>query len=202
MRKRYRNQHFVLLASTVAASCAAMQGCGTHGDQDRSESTVQTSQALNAGAADAGFAVVPGDPVPCAAWSDSVISNTGSITINAASVIDSYQSNLGAYGGSNVGSNGAIQAATTITNNGGVVKAVERPNTPAGLAVVPVPSGAVNLPLGSTSPGSLNINTAADSITLPPGNYVGSNINVNSPGSIKISPAGHVRIWVTGNLNL
>ncbi len=116
-------------------------------------------------------------------------------------LVDSYQSSVGAYGGSNVGSAAVVQAATTISNNGGVVRGTLRPNTPAGLAVVPVPAGARNLPLGSTTPGSLNINNAAQSITLAPGNYVAANINVNAPGAIRIAPAGEVRIWVTGSLN-
>jgi len=67
---------------------------------------------------------------------------------------------------------------------------------------VPVPAGARNLPIGSSTPGSLNINTAAQSITLAPGNYVAANITVNAPGAIRIAPAGEVRIWVTGTLSL
>ena len=142
------------------------------------------------------------DPVPCAARAATVVANTSNVIIGAGTLVDSYQSSLGAYGGSNVGSAAVVQAATTISNNGGVVRGTLRPNTPAGLAVVPVPSGARNLPLGSTTPGSLNISNAAQSITLAPGNYVAANINVNAPGAIRIAPAGEVRIWVTGTLNL
>jgi hypothetical protein len=57
------------------------------------------------------------------------------------------------------------------------------------LGVVPVPAGATNLPLGSTSPGNL-IYGVSDSVTLAPGVYVAANINVNYPGSISIFAAG------------
>lgn len=176
----------------LVSAWAGLEACSPSGQQG--EITGQTSQAVT----DAGSS----DPVPCAAWSYSAVANTGNIMINSPTLIDSYQSSGGAYGGGNVGSSGIVQAATTITNNGGLIHAVQRPNTPSGFSVVPVPAGAINLPLGSSTPGSLNINIAADSITLAPGDYVASNINVNFPGAITISPAGPVRIWVTGNLNL
>jgi len=147
-------------------------------------------------------AVTVADPVPCAAWSNAVVANTSNVSIGAGTLVDSYQSSLGAYGGSNVGSAAIIQSATTITNNGGVIKGTQKKNTPGGFAVVPVPAGAKNLPLGASSPGSLNISTAAQSITLAPGNYVAANVNVGAPGAINVSPAGQVRIWVTGSLNL
>jgi hypothetical protein len=144
----------------------------------------------------------PADPVPCAAWADAIIANTSNVVVSANTLVDSYRSSAGAYGGANVGSAAVVQAATTITNNGGVIHGTLKPHAPAGLAVVPVPSGAKNLPLGAATPGSLNINTAAQSITLAPGNYVAANINVSAPGAIKVAPAGQVRIWVTGSLNL
>src|SRR6188768_1726124 len=147
-------------------------------------------------------AVIAADPVPCAAWADTVVANTSSVSIGAATRVDSYRSSQGAYGGSNVGSAAIIQAATTITNNGGVIRGTQKPRSPAGFAVVPVPAGATNLPLGASSPGSLNISSAAQSITLAPGNYVATNVNVSAPGSITVSPPGPVRIWVTGSLNL
>jgi hypothetical protein len=70
------------------------------------------------------------------------------------------------------------EAAGSIVVNGGTIRGTKAPNSSAGLAVVPVPANATPLPLGSTSPGSLNINTASDSITLAPGNYVVANLNV------------------------
>ena len=172
----------VILVAAVGLNCAL---------PDYEESTETIHAALTAT-----------DPVPCAARSATVIANTSNVVIGGGALVDSYQSSLGPYGGSNVGSAAVVQAATTISNNGGVVRGTLRPNTPAGLAVVPVPAGARNLPLGSTTPGSLNINTAAQSITLAPGNYVAANITVNAPGAIRIAPAGAVRIWVTGSLNL
>jgi hypothetical protein len=142
------------------------------------------------------------DPVPCSAWSDAVVANTSNVVVGAGTLVDSYQSSLGAYGGSNVGSAAIVQAATTITNNGGVIHGTLKQHAPAGFAVVPVPAGARNLPLGSSAPGTLSIGTAAQSITLAPGNYVAANVNVSAPGAINVSPAGEVRIWVTGSLNL
>ena len=117
-------------------------------------------------------------------------------------LIDSYQSSLGAYGGANIASAAVVQAATTITNNGGVIHGTQKQHAPAGFAVVPVPAGATNLPLGSRTPGALNINRAAESIALAPGNYVASSVTVSAPGAINVSPAGEVRIWVTGTLTL
>jgi hypothetical protein len=142
------------------------------------------------------------DPVPWSAWADTVVANTSNIVVGGRTLVDSYQSSVGPYGGTNVGSAAVVQAATTISNNGGVIHGTQKQHAPAGFAVVPVPSGATNLPLGSHTPGALNINTAAQSITLAPGNYVAASITVSAPGAINISPPGQVRIWVTGSLNL
>jgi hypothetical protein len=144
----------------------------------------------------------PADLVPCAAWADTVVGNTGSVIVGRGVLVDSYQSSQGAYGGANVGRAAVVQAATTIVNNGGVIHGTQKQHAPAGFAVVPVPAGAKNLPLGARAPGALNINTAAQSLTLGPGNYVASSINVAAPGAINVSPAGEVRIWVTGTLTL
>ena len=141
-------------------------------------------------------------PIPCSALANAVIANTGRIVSNQASLVDSYQSNKGAYGGTNVGANGNVQAATTITASGGVIQGTKTTGTPAGLAIVPVPTGATNLPLGASAPGNVNINNASQSITLAPGNYVAQSLNVNFPGAINISPPGLVSIWVKGTLNL
>ena len=165
-------------------------GCSTTTEED-SVDTVQS--ALSSATT---------DPVPCAAWADAIVGNSSNVVIGAGTLVDSYQSSLGAYGGSNVGSAAVVQAATTITNNGGVIHGTLKQNAPAGLAVVPVPSGATNLPLGSKTPGTLSIGSASQSITLAPGNYVAANVNVSAPGAINVSPAGEVRIWVTGSLNL
>jgi hypothetical protein len=175
------------------AILAAAQGCDGMAPND-SETTRQSHQAAAVPAAT--------DPVPCAAWADAVVANTGAIGLTAGTLVDSYQSNLGPYGGSNVGSAAILQAATTISANGGTIHGTKKTSAPAGFAVVNVPAGAKNLPLGASTPGTLSIGTAAQSITLAPGNYVAANINVSLPGAINVSPAGQVRIWVTGSLNL
>jgi hypothetical protein len=181
---------WAIAALAMAGLGLALDACGAR--DSASTETVESVQAR----------VIGPDPVPCDAWGNAVIANTGSVLLNAQTLVDSYSSSAGAYGGSNVGSSAIVRAATTITNNGAVVHGQLVSSAPSGLAVVPVPAGVTNLPLGSSSPGSLNINTAGSSITLAPGNYVAANINVNAPGAIKISPAGQVRIWVTGTLNL
>jgi hypothetical protein len=179
---------------SVGLLALAGLGCSPTMDAASDEDSVEAVQSALSSA--------PTDPVPCAAWSDTVVANASNVVVGAATLVDSYQSNLGAYGGSNVGSAAIVQAATTITNNGGVIHGTLKQHAPAGLAVVPVPSGAKNLPLGSSTPGTLSIGNAAQSVTLAPGNYVAANVNVSAPGAIKVSPTGEVRIWVTGSLNL
>ena len=182
----------VASVGTVSVMLLALAGVGCSTDVDE-EGTTTTASALSS---------APVDPVPCAAWADAVVANTGNVLVGASTLVDSYQSSLGAYGGTNVGSAAVVQAATTISNNGGVIHGTLKQHAPAGLAVVPVAAGAKNLPLGARTPGSLNIGSAAQSITLAPGNYVAANVNVSAPGAINVSPAGEVRIWVTGSLNL
>lgn len=184
-------------------------GCSSNGNPEAEGNTASVSQAILGSGGTGGSGGIGGtggttgvNAVPCAALAEAVVANSGGVILNSQSIVDSYASGIGAYGGSNVGSNAIVQAAASITNNGAVVHGTLVPNSTPGLAAVLVPSGAANLPLGSRAPGSLNINDAASSITLAPGNYVAANINVNFPGSIAISPAGQVRIWVTGNLNL
>jgi hypothetical protein len=169
---------------------AVSQGCAAAADPNQPEDLEQITQAAVA------------DPVPCAAWADTVVANTSNVAIGAGTLIDSYRSSAGAYGGTNVGSAAIVQAATTISNNGGVVRGTLKQRAPAGFAVVPVPVGAKNLPLGARSPGWVGIGSAAESITLAPGNYVVTSLSINSPGAINISPPGQVRIWVTGQLSL
>ncbi len=143
-----------------------------------------------------------GGGLGCAAIGNAITSTTGNVYSNAASLVDSYQSSVGAYGGSNIGAGANVQAVASIVARGGVINGTELVNAPSSLALVPVPAGAVKLPRGSTTPGNVNLNTASDILTLAPGNYVVASLNVNSPASIKISPPGPVSIWVTGNLNL
>src|SRR5579871_1899681 len=187
----------VASVSGISAVCLAFAciACAPTADEAASVAAVQSGAASAASAA-------PADPVPCAAWSDTVVGNTGNVLVGARVLVDSYQSSVGAYGGSNVGSAAVVQAATTISNNGGVIHGTQKQHAPAGFAVVPVPTRAKNLPLGARAPGALNISTAAQSITLAPGNYVATSVTVSAPGAINVSPAGQVRIWVTGSLNL
>jgi hypothetical protein len=180
----------VTIAGNVAAVLMALSATNCASPED-AEPTATIESALTAA-----------DPVPCAAWSDTIVANKSNISIGASTLVDSYQSSLGNYGGTNVGSAAVLQAATTISNNGGVIRGTQKQHAPAGFAVVPVPAGAKNLPLGASAPGTLSIGTAAQSITLAPGNYVAANVNVSAPGAINISPPGQVRIWVTGSLNL
>lgn len=140
--------------------------------------------------------------VPCAALGEAIIANSQDVTVDAGSVVDSYSSSLGAYGGSNVSSNATVQAAGSVVLNGGAIHGSQLAHSAAGLSVATVPANARALPFSSSTPGNVNINIAQDSITLTPGNYVVSNLNVNSPGAIRVFPAGLVTIYVTGNLNL
>jgi RHS repeat-associated protein len=140
--------------------------------------------------------------IPCAARAEAVIANTGNVFSNSGSLVDSYQSSVGPYGGTNIGTSGNVQAAETIVHNGGIIHGAQTPDVAAGLAVVPVPAGATNLPLGSKTPGSVDITTAAESLTLAPGSYVVANLTVGAPAAITVSPVGPVQIWVTGSLNL
>jgi alpha-tubulin suppressor-like RCC1 family protein len=131
--------------------------------------------------------------IPCAGRADAVIANTGQALFNSGTLVDSYNSNLGAYGGSNVGSAGNVQAATSITlNSGAVVHGKVTPNTPAGLAAVSPPAGATNL-------GSFIVNSG-QTTSLAAGDYVASSLTLNSNSTLNVT--GTVRIWVTGALVL
>jgi alpha-tubulin suppressor-like RCC1 family protein len=144
----------------------------------------------------------PEEGIPCTARDTAVIANSGRVFSNAGTLVDSFQSSAGPYGGVNVGSQGNVRAGLTIVNNGGVIRGTLTPNSPAGLAPVPVPAGAVNLPLDAPSPGDVNINGAAESLTLSPGNYVARNVNITAGGSINLAFPGPLYIWVTGTLNV
>jgi hypothetical protein len=122
--------------------------------------------------------------------------------VNSGALVDSYSSANGPYGGTNVGSNGDIVAAGSITNNGGVIRGQQITNQSSDMPMPAIPPDATILPAGSTSPGGLYINTDTESVTLAPGVYVVKDLNVNYPGAISISPAGPVTIFVTESLNL
>jgi hypothetical protein len=109
--------------------------------------------------------------VPCAAKAKAVIANTGQSIHNSGSTVQ-----------------GDVQAGSTIVKNGSaVITGTQTPNTPAHLAVVPVPAGATNL-------GNFVV---SGTVTLPAGNYVANSFNMN-PGSTLIISGGIAQIWVTG----
>ena len=113
--------------------------------------------------------------VPCAAKAKAVIANTGQSVHNSGSTVQ-----------------GDVQAASTIVKNGtAVITGTQTPNTPAHLAVVPVPAGAKNL-------GNFVV---SGTVTLPAGNYVATSFNMNGGSTLKIS-GGVAQIWVSGGVNL
>jgi hypothetical protein len=140
--------------------------------------------------------------VPCPARADAVIANTGRVVSSKHSLVDSFNSTLGAYGGTNVGSHGTVRAAGTIVMRGGVIKGSAIEHSPAGLPEIAVSPIAIPLPLGAKVPGRLELHRKHESITLRPGDYVAAGIDLDWPAEIRVSPAGYVRIFVTGRLSI
>ena len=129
---------------------------------------------------------------PCLARATAVIADTGGVLLNSNSLVDSYQSSLGPYGGSNVGSQGNVRAATSIVlNSGAIVKGTLTPNSPAGLQPIRPPPSATSL-------GTLLVNSG-QTLTLAAGSYVATSVTLNSNASLVVS-GGPVLIWVTGSL--
>lgn len=113
--------------------------------------------------------------VPCFAKTKAVIANTGQGTYNANSTVQ-----------------GDVQAGGAIVKNGNaVITGTQKANTPAGLAVVPVPTGATNL-------GNFVV---SGTVNLPAGNYVASSFNMNSGAVLNVT-GGVAQIWVTGSVAL
>lgn len=112
--------------------------------------------------------------IPCAGKAKAVIANTGQSVHNANSRVE-----------------GDVQAGQGILQNGGVITGAKTPNTPANLAIVPVPAGATNL-------GNVVITGTRN---FAAGNYVASNFTMNSGATLTVS-GGIVQIWVTGALVL
>ena len=109
--------------------------------------------------------------VPCAAKAKAVIANSGQSMHNSNTTVT-----------------GDVQAGSTIIKNGNaVITGTQTPNTPARLAVVPVPAGATNL-------GNYVV---SGTVTLPAGNYRANSFAMN-PGSTLIISGGIAQIWVTG----
>ena len=113
--------------------------------------------------------------VPCAAKAKAVIANTGQSIHNSGSTVT-----------------GDVQAAGAILKNGtAVITGTQMPNSPAHLAVVPVPTGAKNL-------GNFVV---SGNVTLPAGNYVASSFNMNGGSTLTVT-GGVAQIWVTGSVVL
>jgi len=113
--------------------------------------------------------------VPCFAKTKAVIANTGQGTYNANSTVQ-----------------GDVQAGGAIVKNGNaVITGTQKANTPAGLAVVPVPTGATNL-------GNFVV---SGTVNLPAGNYVASSFNMNGGAVLNVT-GGVAQIWVTGSVAL
>jgi hypothetical protein len=127
---------------------------------------------VSSGAAQAAGSVTA---VPCAAKAKAVIANTGQSIHNAGSTVT-----------------GDVQAAGTIVKNGNaVITGTQTPNSPAHLAVVPVPTGAKNL-------GNFVV---SGNVSLPAGNYVASSFNINGGSTLTVT-GGVAQIWVTGSVVL
>jgi hypothetical protein len=139
--------------------------------------------------------------VPCPSRADAVIANTGRVVSSKHSLVDSYNSTLGAYGGTNVGSHGTVRAAGAIVRRGGVINGPTIEQSPAGLPEIAVSPIAIPLPLGAKVPGRLKLHKH-QSITLRPGDYAAAGIDLDWPAEIRVSPAGYVRIFVTGRLSI
>lgn len=142
------------------------------------------------------------DEVLCEARGTTLVANTSNIILNSGTLVDSYDSAAGDYGAPNVGDDALVLAGTNVLNNGAIVEGSVLEYAPAGFPVVAPPADAINLPLGSSSPGWLNVNGSWDSIELEPGDYVVQGMNINGSGAIDIDGDGEVRIWVLSSLNL
>lgn len=139
--------------------------------------------------------------VPCEARAAAVIANTGKVAVLHNALVNSYHSSLGDYGAANAGNHGDVRAALSIDLLGGVVRGTTTPNSPAHLPAVPIPVNTRPLPLGAKVPGQLLVHRH-ESITLRPGNYIATDVEVEYPGEIKVFPAGLVSIFVTGHVIL
>src|SRR5438270_730455 len=140
--------------------------------------------------------------VPCPARADAVIANSGPVVSSKHSLVDSYNSTLGAYGGTNVGNHGTIRAAGVIARRGGIIKRSTIEHSPAGLPEIGVSAIAIPLPLGAKAPGHLDLDRKHKSNYFETWNYIVADIDSDWPAEIRVSPAGYVRIFVTGRLSI
>ena len=139
--------------------------------------------------------------VPCLARTDAVVANIGNVISVEHSLVDSYDSRLGAYGGTNVGSQGTVRAAGLIERRGGTINGSVVEHSPASWPEVPAPPVARALPLGAHVPGRVKLHEH-EILTLKPGDYVAADIDLDRAAEIRVAPAGHARIFVTGHLRI
>jgi hypothetical protein len=133
----------------------------------------------------------PSIGLPCLAY--AIQASTGDSTFVGNGLVDSYDSSLGNYGGSNVGGMGGVRAGGNIVLGAGAqINGTQVPQAPEALTPVPVPTGAVNL-------GDLSIHGNQPYI-LTAGDYVVDSLSISGNSTLQTT-GGQVRIWFN-NLSL
>lgn len=135
-------------------------------------------------------------PQLCTSLNDALIaaqsySNDPSSTIrvNTGALVDSYNSALGSYGGTNLGTQATVLSSAGV-NNTGTIKGTVLTNQAPGLTPVPIAADAINETSSYGTWASLN------NATLATGDYLFTNLTIN--GTLTVN--GQARIWVTGTL--
>ncbi len=150
-----------------------------------------------------------------------------SVEISASGSTDSYNSSIGPYGGSNIGSNGNVLSNGDITLTGSsrvhgdataggaqpdqshVEGAALGGQPPFSLSGVTCPSGGYtpSVPSGSgisydPSTGDLTVSGNKNNLTLSsPGTYYFHTLKVQGGATLTISSGGHVNIYISAELN-
>ncbi len=177
--------HLMLLGlAPSAAVIAAIGGGCSSGSVPAGESTRAVAEPVCAGS--------PG--MACFATDKAVIANTGQVISNGQTLVDSYRSSLGPYGGANVGSRGDVQAATTLVRNGGVIHGVASQGVQGRFAPIAPPSCAVAL--------NTFLVNSGQTATLPGGDYVATSFSLGGTLDLSSLATAPVRIWVSGTLIL
>ena len=144
-----------------------------------------------------------------------------SISMSGNSAFDSYNSNYGAYGGSNRSSEGAMAANTAAIGGVGLngnakikgdvyVSYDGNPNTVVSVQNATITGTLSKLPQDWSSPTSTEVPAGAtpvnlsvsgnNTVTLTPGTYYASAINIS--GNAKIVTTGAVKIYVSGAISI
>ncbi len=150
-----------------------------------------------------------------------------SVTISSSGGTDSYNSSIGPYGGSNIGSNGNVLSNGNITLTGSSLvhgdatagDTVSDPThvtgsstngaSPISLSNVTCPSGGYtpSVPSGSgisydPSTGDLTVSGNGKNLTLSsPGTYYFHTVKLQGGATLTISSGGHVNIYISADLN-